>query len=78
MQCYVRIPSCNGCHVNGSGGPIETPVLTGQHRVYLAAQLLAYKNRQRNNDVYQRMRAIAARLSNEEIEALSRYYQGVE
>ncbi len=64
--------------MNGSGGPIETPVLTGQHRVYLTTQLMAYKNGQRKNDVYRRMRAIAAELSNEEIEALSRYYQGVE
>lgn len=73
-----RIPACNSCHVNAAGGPIETPVLTGQHRVYLATQLAAYKNGQRKNDVYRRMRAIAAQLSDEEIEALARYYQGVE
>ena len=71
-----RIPACNSCHVNGAGGPIETPVLTGQHHQYLAAQLRAYKNGQRRNDVYQRMRNIARGLSDEEIEALARYYQG--
>lgn len=72
-----RIPACNSCHVNGAGGPIETPVLTGQHRLYLESQLRLYKAGQRRNDVYQRMRNIARQLSDEEIQALARYYQGV-
>ena len=72
-----RIPACNSCHVNGAGGPIETPVLTGQHHVYLENQLKAYKAGQRRNDVYRRMRTIGEQLSDEEIEALARYYQGV-
>lgn len=72
-----RIPSCNSCHVNGAGGPIETPILTGQHHVYLENQLRAYKTGERRNDVYRRMRAIAGQLSDEEIAALARYYQGV-
>lgn len=72
-----RIPSCNSCHVNGSGGPIETPILTGQDHGYLAVQLRAFRAGERKNDVYQRMRAIAGHLSDSEIEALSRYYQGV-
>lgn len=72
-----RIPSCNSCHVDGAGGPIETPVLTGQHHQYLAAQLRAYRAGQRRNDVYRRMRNIAGQLTDEEIEALALYYQGV-
>lgn len=72
-----RLPSCNSCHVNGAGGPIEAPILTGQHHQYLANQLLAFKNGQRRNDVYQRMRNIARVLSDEEIQALAEYYQGV-
>jgi cytochrome c553 len=72
-----RIPSCNSCHVNGSGGPIETPILTGQHHLYLENQLKLYKSEQRRNDVYRRMRAIASQLSDEEIAALAQYYQGV-
>jgi cytochrome c553 len=72
-----RIPACNSCHVNGAGGPIETPVLTGQHRIYLANQLRLYKTGERRNDVYRRMRAIAVQLTDEEIEKLARYYQGV-
>jgi len=72
-----RLPSCNSCHVNGAGGPIETPILTGQHHQYLANQLLAFKNGERRNDVYQRMRNIARVLNDEEIQALAEYYQGV-
>jgi cytochrome c553 len=71
-----RIPACDSCHINGSGGPIETPILTGQHHQYLALQLRAYKNGQRRNDVYQRMRSIAGALTDEEIEELAIYYQG--
>jgi cytochrome c553 len=72
-----RIPSCNSCHVNGAGGPIETPILTGQHHLYLENQLKLYKAGERRNDVYRRMRVIASQLSDEEIAALARYYEGV-
>ena len=72
-----RIPACNSCHVNGSGGPIETPTLSGQHQAYLENQLRAYRSGQRRNDVYKRMRSIARELTDEEISALARYYQGV-
>lgn len=72
-----RIPACDSCHATGSGGPIETPVLTGQDRTYLAAQLRLYRDGQRSNDVYRRMRAISAQLSDYEIDQLARYYEGV-
>lgn len=72
-----RIPACASCHVNGAGGPTETPILTGQDHSYLEAQLRAFKQGQRHNDVYRRMRSIAEKLSDEEITALARYYQGV-
>lgn len=71
------LPACDSCHVPGAGGPIETPVITGQNQAYLAAQLRAFKEGGRQNDVYQRMRAIAGKLSEEEIDALARYYRGV-
>ena len=72
-----QLPACDSCHVPGAGGPIEAPVLTGQNREYLAAQLRAYKTGERRNDVYQRMRAIAGKLSEDEIDELARYYRGV-
>lgn len=72
-----RLPACNSCHVQGSGGPVETPVLTGQNRIYLANQLQLYKTGERTNDVYRRMRDIAEQLTDHEIEQLARYYEGV-
>ena len=49
------------------GGPIETPTLTGQHQAYLANQLRLYRSGARRNDVYRRMREIAAELTDAEI-----------
>lgn len=70
------IPACSDCHAVGTGGPLETPTLGGQHHEYLAAQLRLYASSQRHNDVYQRMRAITAKLSEPEIDAVARYYEG--
>ena len=71
-----RIPACMSCHTNGVGGPIETPALLGQNREYMVAQLNAYADKSRKNDVYGRMRDIARRLTPEEREKLARYLQG--
>jgi cytochrome c553 len=69
-----NIPPCAACHRAGAGGPIETPVLSEQSADYLAAQLQLYAKGERRNDVYGRMRTIAAQLSPAEITGLSRYY----
>jgi len=71
-----RIPACLSCHVNGSGGPIETPVITGQTSDYIVKQLNDYASGARKNDVYGRMRDIAGKLTPQEREALGRYFQG--
>ncbi len=71
-----RIPACLSCHVNGVGGPIETPVIIGQSREYMIAQLEAYANGTRKNDVYGRMRDISRKLTPEEREQLARYFEG--
>lgn len=71
-----RIPACLSCHFNGVGGPIETPVLIGQDYDYFVAQLTAYADGTRKNDVYGRMRDIASKLTPEERELLARYFQG--
>ncbi len=69
-----NIPPCAACHRPGSGGPIETPILSEQGRDYLAQQLRMYASGERRNDVYARMRVIAAKLTPGEIDGLSRYY----
>lgn len=71
------IPACVACHGSRSGGPIETPTLAGQNADYLAAQLRAYADGTRQNDVYGRMRSIAAALTPQEIDSLAAYYAGV-
>ncbi|WP_118857092.1 c-type cytochrome [Sphingomonas mesophila] len=71
-----RIPACLSCHLNGVGGPIETPVIIGQNDDYLLAQMNAYASGQRRNDVYGRMRDISAKLTPAERAALARYFQG--
>ena len=71
-----RIPACLSCHVNGSGGPIETPVITGQTSDYIVKQLNDYASGARKNDVYGRMRDISRKLTPEERVALGRYFQG--
>jgi len=68
------IPGCQSCHGTGAGGPMETPTLSGQRETYLKAQLTAFAQGQRKNDVFNRMRDIASRLTPAEIEALARYY----
>lgn len=73
---HRRIPACLSCHVNGSGGPIETQVLAGQDRDYILAQLNAYADGTRKNDVYGRMRDIARKLTPTERAELARYFEG--
>jgi len=69
-----HIPPCAACHRPGSGGPIETPILTEQGRDYVALELKMYASGERRNDVYGRMRTIAARLTPAEIDGLASYY----
>jgi cytochrome c553 len=70
-----NIPPCAACHRPGSGGPIETPILSEQRHEYIVRQLQLYASGQRHNDVYGRMRVIAARLTPTEIERLAAYYR---
>src|SRR5690606_28212449 len=72
-----RIASCQSCHANGVGGPPETPAIAGQNAAYLARQPRAVRTGERRNDVYGRMREISNQLTEEEIDQLSRAYQGV-
>jgi cytochrome c553 len=70
-----NIPPCASCHRPGSGGPIETPILAEQGQEYLALQMKLYASGERRNDVYGRMRIIAAKLTTAEINGLAAYYR---
>src|SRR5213076_1040547 len=70
-----NIPPCAACHRAGAGGPIETPVLSEQTQEYIVQQLKSYASGERRNDVYARMRTIAAKLTPNEIDGLAAYYR---
>lgn len=71
--------ACTGCHgPNGRGNaPANYPSIQGQHAVYVAAQLRAYRAGERATDPNQMMRSVAALLSDEEIDAVASFIQGL-
>ena len=73
------VPACIACHgPQGIGDPLAGfPVLSGQHARYTSLQMHAFANGERSNDAASMMRSVAARMSAEEIEAVSAYVQGL-
>ena len=73
------VPSCAGCHgPSGLGIPgAAFPRIGGQHAVYTALQLRNYKAGARATDPSSMMRSIASRLTDEEIDAVASYLQGM-
>jgi len=72
--------ACLACHgPTGRGNPAANyPALQGQHSVYTAKQLQDYANGGRTSDGKTRiMRDIAARLSQDDIDAVASYVQGL-
>lgn len=70
--------ACAGCHSpNGAGIPAQYPRLAGQHAEYTVAQLKAFRSGERANDLNGMMRAVAARLTDAEIESLAQYAAGL-
>ncbi len=71
-----QVPACAGCHnPSGAGNPAHYPRLGGQHAEYTKAQLGAFRGELRKNS--SEMNAIAARLSDKEIDALADYVAGL-
>lgn len=74
------MPACTGCHSpNGAGNAAAGfPHLGGQHAQYVAKQLTDFREGNRTNDGdSMMMRAVAAKLSNKDIAAISSYIQGL-
>jgi len=70
------VPACAACHgPTGAGIPVQYPRLGGQWGEYVEAQLTAFKGGVRKNNVA--MYAIASRLSEAEIKAVSDYAAGL-
>lgn len=70
------VPACAGCHgPTGAGIPAQYPRLGGQHADYTETQMNAFRAGTRANNA--QMMAIAARLSDTEIKAVSDYIAGL-
>ena len=70
------VPACGGCHSpSGAGIPAQYPRLAGQHAEYTVAQLKAFHDGTRRNNVP--MAQIAARLSDAEMNAVADYAAGL-
>lgn len=69
-----EMPACFKCHATGGlGVPPAFPPLAGQHASYTAGQLKAWKSGARTNDPQQLMKAVAEKLSDDEINAVAAY-----
>ncbi len=70
------VPACAGCHSpNGAGIPAQYPRLAGQHGDYVQAQLTAYREGACKNSA--QMTAVAAKMNDREIRAVSDYIAGL-
>lgn len=75
------VSACIACHGPAGRGVATAgyPALAGQHAVYTAKQLRDYKSGARKSDGdAQMMRNIAAGLTEEQIEAVAAYIQGLQ
>lgn len=73
-----NVPACNQCHGPGGIGVGENfPSLAGQPAAYIAGQLRAWQQGQRPPGPLALMPAVATRLSDAEIDAVSAYYAGL-
>ena len=72
------VAACSSCHgPDGAGIPAQYPRLAGQYAEYTAAQLRAFRSSTRANDPNRTMRALAAKLSDQEIAAVAEYIAGL-
>lgn len=74
------VSACMACHgTAGAGNPAaKFPALAGQHADYVELQLKAFRAMERANDAGQMMRQIAAKMTDQEIKAVSSYIQGLQ
>jgi cytochrome c553 len=69
------VPACASCHgASGAGIPVQYPRLAGQHQDYAFTELGLFKSGARKSV---EMEAIAKRMSDEEMKAVSDYVAGL-
>lgn len=74
-----HITACIACHGPRGTGNSQAgfPVLSGQNAPYTIEQLQAFKDKKRANDLNSIMRDISARMSQDDMEAVAYYIQGL-
>ncbi len=72
------IPACVNCHgPQGTGNPPSVPYLAGQYAEYMVYQLQLWRDGVRDNDAMNVMSTIADKMSDEDMRAVSEYYNRV-
>ena len=71
------VPGCVGCHLPDGAGHEGYPRLAGQPPGYIVQQLTEFKSGARSNDRAHVMRAVAGRLTDDEIKAVAEYLAGL-
>jgi len=72
------VPACVGCHLPNGAGYQRYPRLAGQRQAYIVQQLAEFKSGARSNDRAHVMRALAGRLTDEDIKAVAEYLAGLQ
>ena len=75
----TNVAACTGCHgPSGTGNPAALyPAIKGQHATYIATQLRAFRAGTRQTDPNSMMRDVARTMSDEQIDAVASYMQGL-
>jgi cytochrome c553 len=72
----TQVPACAACHgANGEGIPKRFPRLSGQHADYSYQQLKSFRTGERANAAM--MQAIAVKMTEQEMQAVADYIQGL-
>jgi len=67
------VPGCMGCHQPRAQGNARYPRLAGQHQAYTLQQMNDFKSGVRDNDKGKVMRAVAERMTEQEMQAVAEY-----
>lgn len=74
-----HITACIACHGPKGTGNAQAgfPVLSGQHAAYTVLQLQEFKDGKRKNDLNHIMQDISGRMSQDDMEAVAHYIEGL-
>jgi cytochrome c553 len=73
---FSGVAACASCHGPKGDGTVQLPRVAGQHAAYLEGQLKEFNKRERTNDNAV-MHAIASKLTELEVKAVSLYLSGL-